>query len=333
MYFPIFNDSQSPYALHNASEDELRWILSRDPRLERITTLVRAGNTPSKVRLGATCLGGPYKRLSPKEDHGRCSGLHRANICSGLSDLGYRNTEHVDWAARNGIVLIDIDNLVHDPKSVQFLLSYCALAVVIAWISARGHGLKIGVAVDPTPMNAQENYDAWAAAYCYVTGILSQSGIHVDEQYRVDNTPAVAQVAILAHDTSPIVRFPKERVPWAHGDRSRAPKPPHRYNGTSGLSYGADDFSALNPALASSPQELIQQLPSVVGYRSSSMFEFGGRCAQNGYDLAESKNVAGRWAHSTGMVEEYRIEMCMRHFFRGYESMQDNLLTLFPVQA
>ena len=68
-------------------------------------------------------------------------------------------------------MLIDIDDLQPPatPDAVKFLLRHSAPAIVLAWVSAGGKGLKLGMLTHPIP-TAGQNVDAWAAAYAVCRG-------------------------------------------------------------------------------------------------------------------------------------------------------------------
>ena len=330
MRFPIFNSSRSPFPVARGEAidvESLNWVLRCDPRLENTTNAVRSGDAASKTRLGITCLGGPYHPLPPEADHGRCVHWHNSATCY----TGYRNTQHIDWGARNGIVLVDVDNVTEDPRAVQVLLEQCADAIAVMWISARGRGLKVGVAVDPVPADTPSTYDAWTAAYAYITNIFSRSGLRVDEHFRIDNTPAAAQVAILAHDPHAVVRVPNGRVGWRAGERSTAPRPIRSGSRAGvGLPIGIqDDHLLLLMTHADSPMDLVELFPWQEGYRSSSMHQFGTRCALRGFDYQQGRATAFAQAFLTDMAAEYGIEESLRHYDRGYQSASE-MLTGFP---
>ena len=111
-------------------------------------------------------------------------------------------------------MLIDIDD-TPDPNAVKFLLKHSAPEVAISWVSARGMGLKVGVLTNPIADTTDGNRDAWAAAYAYIVEVLKQAGMTEGADYKVDSTPAASQLAILAHDTTPLVRTAELPVKWA----------------------------------------------------------------------------------------------------------------------
>ena len=297
------------------SVEILRQILRQDSKLKEITEAVRLGNAKAKPKLGVTCLGGPYQGLPPHVYHGKCVRWHTSLFCS----IGYRNTQHIDWNSRNGIVLIDIDNITVDIMAIQFLLEKYADAIAVMWISARGHGLKVGVAVDPIPSDTPSTRDAWTAAYTYIVHIFSSNGLRVGEHFRIDNTPAAAQVAILAHDPGAVVRVPNGHVGWQHGERSTAPRPIRSGSRAGvGLPIGIrDDHLLLLMTHADSPMDLVELFPWQEGYRSSSMHQFGTRCALRGFDYQQGRATAFAQAFLTDMAAEYGIEDCLSHYDRG----------------
>ena len=153
MKTPIFNStSKSTTPAHNVDVGALAWILANDPVLQERTRAVRtaADPGPHKLRLPGTCLGGPFRGLPSSANHGRTTKRHDPAQCT-----GYRNSLHVDWESRTGVVLIDIDDLDHhaSPDAVKFLMKHGAAPVTLAWTSARGRGLKVGVLTSPTAGN------------------------------------------------------------------------------------------------------------------------------------------------------------------------------------
>ena len=166
MLIPTFNTTRSIASLGSVTEDQLGWILRNDHILTQRTQAVRAATDPSrlKLKLPGVSLGGVFKPLPPNADHGpRCGGR--------CWPAGYRNSQHIDWQAKAGLVLIDIDDLQPPatPDAVKFLLRHSAPAIALAWVSARGRGLKLGVLTHPIP-TAGQNVDAWSAAYAVCRG-------------------------------------------------------------------------------------------------------------------------------------------------------------------
>ena len=160
---PTFNSTRSTAPLGSVTVGELESILRNDPILAQRTEAVRSTTDPGrlKLKLPGVSLGGVFKPLPPTANHGpRCRGR--------CWPAGYRNTAHIDWTARTGLVLIDIDDTL-DPRWVQFYLKHAAPAVSLAWVSARGRGVKVGVLTNPIP-TAGRNVDAWGAAYTHTSG-------------------------------------------------------------------------------------------------------------------------------------------------------------------
>ena len=109
-----------------------------------------------------------------------------------------------------------------DPRWVQFYLKHAAPAVALAWVSARGRGVKVGVLTNPIP-TAGQNVDAWGAAYTHIGEVLKAAGMTESVDYKIDATPAAAQLAILAHDPSPLVRQAELAVKWSTSPSRRRP--------------------------------------------------------------------------------------------------------------
>ena len=304
MKTPIFNNTRSTEPRHNVDSGALAWILRHDHILHQRTQAVRnaADPGPLKLRLPGVCLGGPFRGLRAGDDHGRTTRQHDRHRCT-----GYRNGPHADWSARTGLVLIDIDDLpdTAGPDAVKFLLTHGAEPVSLAWTSARGRGLKVGVMTTPTPGTPDENRWAWEAARAYVVDFLAGAGLQEDVDYKIDPTFSVPQLAILAHDTTPLGRVPDSAcaVPWTPGEP--APR---------GLTTGS------GAALLQSPDTnaLIAQLPWVAGGRSASMHRLGVACALSGVQFEAGRASAAAVAHSSGMVKDYGFYGAVRHYDRGY---------------
>ena len=162
----------------------------------------------AKDRLPIACLGGPFRPLPTDANHGRC--IRRCGV------LGYRNTEHVNWDARTGLALIDVDDLADaDIPAVRERFAGVD-AVTALWLSAGGHGFKVGIAMDPLPLNPAECRDAWGMA-----AMLSEALLTGIEHRPFDVTAAAAQVAILAHDPQAVVRGEvAARLAWTAGTTS-----------------------------------------------------------------------------------------------------------------
>ena len=326
--FPVFNSIRSPFPIGDASESTLLWILQRDPRLQERTEAARKASGPEsnrvKIKLGTVCLGGPFTSLPVTVDHGRCVPAHRVIACNGY---GYRNTQHVDWTARNGLVLIDMDD-AEDAAMIRRVLIHAVPPVAIAWVSARGKGLKIGVAVSPTPTDALGGYDAWAAVYEYITSILeSAAGLHQGKDYRIDPTPAAAQAAILAHDPEALVRPPSDAVSWEPTERTGP------LGGFPGVPRGsgaavAGVYAALGPTLdrAESIQDVQCALPWSKGNRTTSMYHFGKEVALHGFERDEARALAVALTRDVGLVDDYGAWASIQHFDNGWLRAKDSLL-------
>ena len=233
------------------------------PSYAQRTQAVRAAADPGrlKLRLPGVSLGGVFKALPPSANHGpRCRGR--------CWPAGYRNTQHIDWRARTGVVLVDVDDITPtaSPDAIKFLLKHGAPAVALGWTSVRGKGLKVGVLVSPIPGTADHNRDAWSAAYGYVVEVLAAAGVTEGVDYKIDATPAAAQLAILAHDSNPLVRSPETAVTWTPASSRGTPRP----------AWQTRPLTPLSPA--STIWALVAQLPWSPGSRSNSMHRLGVAC-------------------------------------------------------
>ena len=304
MKTPIFNSTRSTEPRHNVDSGALAWILEHDPILHQRTQAVRnaADPGPLKLQLPGTCLGGPFQGLRAGDDHGRTVRQHNRHQCS-----GYRNSLHADWGARTGLVLIDIDDLpdAAPPDCVKYLLTHAAEPVVLAWTSARGRGLKVAVLTNPTPATADENRLAWEAARAYVVHFLKSAGLQEGFDFKVDRTDSVPQLAILAHDTRPLVRVPDpaSAVTWTPGEP--APR---------GLTTGTGAAMLQSPNM----NVLIPQLPWTAGGRSASLYKLGIATAMSGIQFELARVSAEAVARSCGLIADYGRYGALRHFDRGY---------------
>ena len=299
---PTFNSTRSTEPRHNLNPDALAWTLVYDPILEQRTEAVRkaADPGPLKLQLPGVCLGGPFRGLAAGENHGRAT-RHDQRRCT-----GYRNTLHADWGARTGVVLIDIDDLPETgPDFVKFSMAYGAAPVAFAWVSARARGLKVGVLTTPIPSTPDENRWAWEAARDYMVNFLNPAGLQVDVDYKIDRTDSVPQLAILAHDTRPLVRVPatSSAVPWVPSK----PAPRGMTTGTGAILFPSTNVDAL-----------VAQLPWTAGGRSASMHRLGVACAMSGVGFEAGRSSAVAVAHRTGLVDDYGFYGALRHFDRGY---------------
>ena len=233
---------------------------------------------------------------------------------------GYRNSLHIDWEDRTGLVLIDIDDIAPPatPDQVKFLLRYSAPAVSLAWTSARGRGLKLGVKTSPIPA-AGQHVDAWSTAYGYVVEVLKASGLTEGVDYKIDSTPAAAQLAILAHDLAPIVRTAEKVVKWSPAPAG-ADRPPFQ--------------RAYDPLVpAQTVGELATQLSWTPGSRSNSMHRLGIAAAMNGISFESARVVAQDIAVRIGLVSDYGLYPALRHFDRGFWWARESLLDGFGWQG
>ena len=302
---PTFNTTRSIAPLGSVTEDQLGWILRNDHILTQRTEAVRSATDPGrlKLKLPGVSLGGVFKPLPPNADHGpRCGGR--------CWPAGYRNTQHIDWTARTGLVLIDLDD-VQDPRWTQFYLKHAAPAVSLAWVSARGRGLKLGVKTSPIPA-AGQHVDAWTTAYSYVATVLKASGMAEGVDFKIDATPAASQLAILAHDLAPIVRTAEKVVKWSPAPAG-APRPAFQRA-----------FDPLSPA--STIGGLVEQLSWTPGSRSNSMHRLGIAAAMNGIQFESARVVAQDITVRVGLVNDYGGYEAVRHFDRGFWWARESLL-------
>ena len=310
---PTFNSTRDTTPVHNLGTEQLAWALAHDPILRQRTEAVRSATDPAqlKLKLPAVCLGGPFKALPPTANHGpRCRGR--------CSPSGYRNAQHIDWQARTGLVLIDIDD-TPDPNAVKFLLKHSAPEVAISWVSARGMGLKVGVLTSPIADTTNGNRDAWAAAYAYIVEVMKSAGMTEGKDYKIDSTPAASQMAILAHDPAPLVRTAEKVVKWSPPSAG-APRPPFQ--------------RAYDPLVpAQTVGELATQLGWTPGSRSNSMHRLGIAAAMNGISFESARVVAQSIAATSGLVSDYGLYPALRHFDRGFWWARESLLDGFGWQG
>ena len=263
-----------------------------------------------KGRLTLVCLGGPYRGLPPDAYHGHCNG---DGLCMAY---GYRNEQHIDWDRRTGIVLLDIDDVADaDLDDVRRRFEEFEPTTAL-WLSASGHGFKVGVSTTPTPATVPECRDAWGAAVLAAKELLD--GI----EYKIDPTHSPVQAAILAHDPAAMVREPVTRLPWTAGDLLRArPKPEPRLTATNGVSVKGGSVAELAAGLAWEP-----------GNRTTSLFRLGIECGKAGWTLDACLPDAIAIATACGLLAEDGNE-CIGHFKRGWERGADTLCTIFGVLA
>ena len=308
MMIPTFNSTRSITPLGSVTENQLQWIFHSDPILRQRTEAVRSATDPAqlKLKLPGVCLGGPFTPLPPTANHGpRCRGR--------CWPAGYRNTAHIDWTARTGLVLIDIDDTL-DPRWIQFYLKHAAPAVSLAWVSARGRGVKVGVLTSPIP-TANRSRDAWGAAYAYIVEKLAAARLTEGVDFKIDATPAASQLAILAHDVNPLVRSPETSVAWAPTSPG-APRPAWRQT-----------LDTIAPA--QTVGELVAQLTWSPGSRSNSMHRLGIAAATSGLGFETSRAAAQTVAQTTGLIRDYGDYPALRHFDRGFWWGRESLLDGF----
>ena len=264
----------------------------------------------AKHRLPIACLGGAFRRLPADADHGNCKGY--------CGEHGYRNTEHINWDARTGLVLIDIDNVADaDIPAVRARFETWD-AVTLLWLSAGRHGFKVGVAVDPLPLTPAENRDAWGTAALLSGALLT--GI----EHRIDATPAACQAAILAHDPAALVRDSViSRLPWSMGDYRRA-RPNDREE------HDNPDGYALALSKCGDVLEVANALNWATGSRTTSLHRFGYEVGQRGW--AENLDTARMVAERSGLLRDDG-EGCLNHYRRGYQRGRDTICTFFPAMG
>ena len=310
MEFPLFNRARATIPQFHLTLVQLLWVLTSDPVLRDRTELVRTSDNPSrhKLNLGGVSLSGPFRGLPASDDHGQAKAPHSPYSCN--TSMGYRNTAHSDWGRRTGIVLIDLDDLRYPacPGSVKVLLRHAAGAVATAWTSARGRGLKVGILVDPIPTSPDQNRCAWLSARNYTVDVLEAAGMVEGQHYGLDVTASVPQLAILAHNDSPLVRTsdPTDAVKWDPADAAVSQEIVWKLTG---------DTGSVVPS--SNAWELVSQMSWERGNRSTSMLRLGTASAMSGNPVDQSRPVAESVANVTGMVQDYGLYASLRHFDRA----------------
>ena len=302
MEIPVCKYSGSAHPQGNATMEILSQILTGEYLAERTA----AG---AKHRLPVACLGGRFRPLPSGVNHGNCNGY--------CGRFGYRNTEHINWDARTGLVLVDVDELA-DADIPAVRARFAGIdAVTLLWQSAGRHGFKVGIAVDPIPVNEVDGKDAWGTAALLSAALLN--GI----EHRIDGTHASAQAAILAHDPDALVRDGvKARLRWSAGDfRKARPNPP------ANEAYIAPDGYALALSKCGDVLEVANALNWAQGSRTTSLHRFGFEVGQRGWD--ENLDTARLVAERSGLLGDDG-EGCLNHYRRGYESGRDTLCLIFP---
>ena len=273
--------------------------------------LVENTEAGAKDRLPIACLGGPFRPLPADAQHGRCIG--RCGV------YGYRNTEHVNWDTRTGLVLVDVDDLADaDIPAVRARFAGVD-AVTALWLSASGRGFKVGIAMDPLPLNPAECRDAWGMAAMLSAALLT--GI---EHRPFDVTAAACQAAILAHDPLAMVRDEvAARLTWTVGDYKRAcPDAREEHDMPDGYAIA---LSACLDVL-----EAANALNWAQGSRTTSLHRFGFEIGQRGWDL--NLDTARMVAIRSGLMADDG-EGCLNHYRRGYQSGRDTICTFFPAMG
>lgn len=302
---PVCKYSGSANPQGNATMEILSQMLTGDYLAER--TAVGA-----KHRLPIACLGGRFRPLPSGVNHGNCNGY--------CGRFGYRNTEHINWDARTGLVLVDVDELADDDIPAVRERFASLDAVTALWLSAGRHGFKVGIAVDPIPVNETDGKDAWGTAALLSAALLT--GI----EHRIDGTHASAQAAILAHDPDALVRDGvKARLKWAVGDfRKARPNPP------ANEAYIAPDGYALALSKCGDVLAVANALNWGQGSRTSSLYRLGFEVGQRGWDL--NLDTARAMAGQCGLLAEDG-ERCLEQYKNGYRNGRDTLCTFFPAMG
>ena len=130
--------------------------------------------------------------------------------------------------------------------------------------------------------------------------------------FKIDATPAASQLAILAHDPSPLVRRAELALAWTPAPTG-APRPAFQRA-----------FDPLSPA--STIGGLVEQLSWTPGSRSNSMHGLEIASAMNGIQFESARSAAQTIAATSGLVADYGPYEALRHFDRGYWWARESLL-------
>ena len=280
---------------------------------------VAARNNPNlKRNVPHTSIGGPFRPCgaTPCVNAARHAEQGRPTVA--CTALGYRNTAHIDWDRRTGMVLLDIDDITPDDAGAlrQYLrrqpeVGYCHQSI-------SGGGLKVGVYVSPIPMTPTGGKPAWAAAAFRFQPLVQRLG------GKLDPTHAAAHASILAHDPRGWAReHAGVAVHWAtapagtkivesHGVYYVPPSDPISH----GLGLPPVDRDAL--AHAGSLLEIVGVYSWGEGQRTGNLYRLGCEAARRGYDWDAVANVARLVAERTGAAAKYGISECLRHVQSGF---------------
>ena len=118
MLTAVFNSTRAVTPITNIDTFGLGYTITDNAQLKARTEAVRAAADPGplKLRLPGATLGGIFKPLPPHYNHGKCRGQ--------CATTGYRNTQHIDWDARTGVVLIDMDD-IQSPVNPDVVKALC----------------------------------------------------------------------------------------------------------------------------------------------------------------------------------------------------------------
>ena len=307
---PLFRRTQGRQGVLPSREltlDELAEVLRTNEELRVWTDQVRTApndeaTNEAKLNLPIVVLGGPFKSCGAPHDSMQGRQYWQCN------DRGYRDMAHIDWARRTGIVSLDVDELYSAaPTARQELIRHAY--VRIAWVSASGNGLKVGVQVYPTPSDTtgRDHHDAWAAAVERVSVALC------DYPHKIDPTKDATRISILAHDPHAFVRPAKGHIIWEPGQHDQLPT-----------------HLAMPLFVSDAPVNSIEDLAGRYnwgeGTRSRSLHHFALTATYGGYDRNTILGHGMYIAYATGAVAKYGAKACERHLVRGCDQAQSKLL-------
>ena len=124
---------------------------------------------------------------------------------AGTFRKGERKASGLD--THSGLVVLDYDHL--DDVAAAYLAVAADRHTVIAFISPSGDGLKVVVAVDPVPTNADEHLSAWETAVGYYDGLL---GAEADPSGK-----DLPRLTFLAYDPDALLNRDATLMIWAVG--------------------------------------------------------------------------------------------------------------------